>query len=118
MSKSRAQHWPSAVVHMVGPMHIIFIEVIPIITTNITNIIRDIIDNVVPRNPSAAAPTRGIRPVTSPGRCNGVTAPTTAAVGPPSPARFAPVLASRAKPPERRREESDNYSEIFQNIQF
>ena len=40
VSKSRAQHWPSAVVHMVGPMHIMFIEVIPIITTtNITNII-------------------------------------------------------------------------------
>ena len=41
VSKSRAQHWPSAVVHMVGPMHIMFIEVIPIITTNITNTIRD-----------------------------------------------------------------------------
>ena len=110
MSKSRAQHWPSDVVHMVGPMHIIFIEVIPIIITNITNIF-EILIYALPRNPSAAAPTRGIRPVTSPGRCNGVTAPTTAAVGPPSPAKLAPVLASRANPPERRREE-DNYSEI------
>ena len=75
----------------------------------------EILDYVLPRNPSAAAPTRGIRPVTSPGRCNGVTAPTTAAVGPPSPAKLAPVLASRANPPERRREESGNYSEIFRN---
>jgi len=99
VSKRRAQHWPSAVVHMVGPMHSIFIEVIP-------------------RNPSAAAPTSGISPVTSPGRCNGVTAPTAAAAGPPSPAKTGPVVASRAKPPERRREESDNYSEINQNNKF
>ena len=34
------------------------------------------------------------------------------------PARAVAVVASRAKPPERRREESDNYSEIFQNIKF
>jgi len=38
--------------------------------------------------------------------------------GPPSPAKTEPVVASRAKPPERRREESDNYSKIFQNIKF
>ena len=31
------------------------------------------------------------------------------------PARAADVVTSRAKPPERRREESDNYSEIFRN---
>ena len=34
------------------------------------------------------------------------------------PAAAVAVVASRAKPPERRREESDNYSEIFQNIKF
>ena len=74
------------------------------------------LDNVPPRTPSAAAPKSGIKPVTTPGTPVSVTAPTAAAVGPPSPAKTDPVLASRANPPERRREESDNYSEIFQNI--
>ena len=70
----------------------------------------------LPSTPSAAAPTSGIRPVTTPGTPVRVTAPTAPAAGPPRPARVAPVPASRAKPPERSREESDNYSEIFQNI--
>ena len=34
------------------------------------------------------------------------------------PAAAVAVVASRANPPERRREESDKYSEIFQNIEL
>ena len=91
-------------------MHIM--EVTPDNKTNITEN-HLLLGNVLPRTPSAAAPTRGIRPVTTPGTPVRVTAPTAAAAGPPRPARVAPVPASRAKPPERRREESDNYSEIL-----
>ena len=70
-----------------------------------------IVINLLPRIPRAPAAARGTSPVTTPPK---VTAPTVpAAAGPPRPAARAPVVASRAKPPEGRREESDNYSEIF-----
>ena len=55
---------------------------------------------MIPRAPAAA---RGTSPVTTPAK---VTAPTVpAAAGPPRPAARPPVVASRAKPPEGRREE-------------
>ena len=89
-----------------GPIHIM--EVTPNNNKHHIQLFK-ILGNVLPRTPSAAAPTSGIRPVTSPGRCNGVTAPTAAAAGPPSPAKFAAEETSRAKPPERMREERDNW---------
>ena len=58
-----------------------------------------IIDNVLPRTPRAAAPTSGINPVTTPGTPVSVTAPTAPAAGPPRPAKVAPVVARREKPP-------------------
>ena len=54
-----------------------------------------------------------MNPVTTEGTPSSITAPTAPAAGPPSPAKTFPVVASRANPPERSREESDNYSEIF-----
>ena len=54
-----------------------------------------------------------MNPVTTEGTPSSITAPAAAAAGPPSPAKTFPVVASRANPPERRREESDNYSKIF-----
>ena len=72
--------------------------------------------NLLPRIPRAPAAARGTSPVTTPPN---VTAPTAAPpAGPPRPADRAPVVASRAKPPERRREERrvTIKSGIFQNI--
>ena len=59
--------------------------------------------NFLPRIPRAPAAARGTSPVTTPAK---VTAPTAAPpAGPPRPADRAPVVASRAKPPDRSREE-------------
>ena len=69
--------------------------------------------NDLPRIPAAPATASGMNPVTTEGTPSSITAPAAAAAGPPSPAKTFPVVASRANPPERRREESDNYSEIL-----
>ena len=57
-----------------------------------------------------------MNPVTTDATPVSVTAPAVAAAGPPSPAKTFPVVASRANPPERRREESDNNDELFRSI--
>ena len=60
--------------------------------------------NDLPSIPTAPAAARGIKPVATEGTPVSVTAPAAAAAGPPSPAKTSPVVASRANPPERRRE--------------
>ena len=84
----KLQHWLEAEIHWVGPLH---------------SCIDIMVSPAVPATPTTP------RGASSRGRIEAV-----AAVLP----RAADVVASRAKPPERRREERDNYSEIFQNFKF
>ena len=82
------QHWLEDVTHRMGPPH------------SCSDIM------VSPAVPTTPTTPRG---ASSRGRREAVAAWPAAAVA---------VVASRAKPPERRREESDIYSEIFQNIKI
>ena len=101
MPTPKTQHCPLAATHNIGPPHsAMAIRVIPAAPATPTS----------PRPPSTGAiPPAPIAP----------TAPTAPAAPAPATTLLAtPLTARRAKPPGRRREESDNYSEIFQNIKF